>query len=448
MALSSSSGNSDRGLKFVLRALRSRNYRLFFLGQGISLIGTAMQQLAMQWLVWDLTHRAFLLGLIGFVSMAPASVLMPFAGVLLDRWNRHHVIVITQALALLQALILGLLVLTGLVTKDNVAWILICLGAFLGIVNAFDMPARQAFVVEMVERREDLGNAIALNSSLFNGAQLIGPMVAAVTIAAVGEGWCFLLNAISYVAVIIALLAMRLPRWEPRAGRRRGWHELKEGAGYAFGFPPIRSLLLLVAFTSLIGMPFMVLMPVFATQIFHGDVHVLGFLRVATAIGALVGAGYLVSRRSVLGLGGAIVAGTGLFGLSLVAFSFSGQLGLALLMMVLTGMGRMVQTASCNTILQTLVEDDKRGRVMSFYAWCFMGLAPFGSLLAGGLGHTLGAPHTVLISGVGCFLAAGVFLLGLPKLQRLSRPIYIARGIIGDVGDLTGQEQVPNPPEE
>jgi MFS family permease len=446
--MASPSPNSDRGWKFVVRALRARNYRLFFFGQGVSLIGTAMQQLAMQWLVWDLTHQTFLLGFVVFAAMMPTSALTPFAGVLLDRWNRHRVIVITQSLALLQALLLGLLMMGGWINKDNVTWIVILLSAWLGIINAFDMPARQAFVVEMVERREDLGNAIALNSSLFNGAQLVGPMMAAVIYAAVGGAWCFLLNAISYVAVIIALLAMRLPRWEPRPGRQRGLHELREGAQYAFGFGPIRAILLLVAFTSLVGMPFMVLMPAFASQVFHGGIQTLGFLRAATAVGALLAAGYLASRRNVLGLGRVIVVGTALFGASLVAFSFTGHLGVALVMMLGTGMGRMVQTASCNTILQTLVDDDKRGRVMSFYAWCFMGMAPFGSLLAGYLGHTIGAPVTVMISGAGCMLAAGVFLLSLPEIQRLSRPVYRQRGILADVGDITGQEQVPNPPEE
>ncbi len=445
--MASSFSNSDRGLKFALRALWSRNYRLFFLGHGVSLTGTWMQRVAMAWLVYDLTNSAFLLGFIGFLSMLPTFLISPFAGVLIDRWNRHRVIVITQALAMLQAFILAGLVLAGLVTPQNVVGVLVVLSVFLGVVNAFDMPARQAFVVEMVERREDLPNAIALNSSMFNGARLLGPTVAGVAVATVGEGWCFLLNGISYVAVIMALLAMRVAPHKPRP-QRRVWLELGDGFRYAFGFPPIRALLLLVGWTSLVGMPYAVLMPVFATQVFGGDARTLGYLIAAPGVGALLGATYLASRQHVAGLGRVIVIAIIAFGLSLVGFALTGRLLVALPLLMVAGLGMMVQMASSNTILQTLVEDDKRGRVMSLYAMTFAGMGPFGSLLAGSLGHTLGVQTTVMLSGACCLLAAVVFLLSLPKLQRLAGPIYGIKDIMPGVGDLTGHEQVPNPPEE
>ena len=441
--------NSERGVKFVLRALRYRNYRLFFGGQGISLVGTWMQRIAMSWLVYSLTGSAFLLGLVGFAGMLPTFLITPFAGVLIDRWNRHRVIVVTQILALLQALVLSLLVLTGTMNAANATWMILALSIFLGVVNAFDMPARQSFVVDMVERREDLGNAIALNSSLFNGARLIGPTVAGIVIAVVGEGFCFLLNAVSYIAVIVALLAMRLPPRAPQPPRRHVLHELVEGFRHAFGFPPIRTLLLLVGFVSLVGMPYAVLMPVFATQVFGGNAQTLGYLMGAGGIGALIGAVHLASRRSVLGLGRMLAVGTGVAGLSLVAFAYADQLWLGLMLMVAAGWGMMVQMASANTILQTLVDDDKRGRVMALYAMTFAGMAPFGSLLAGGLADAVGAPLTVLFTGLGCLAAATLFTLNLPSLRRQSGPIYVVRGILPAVtGDLTGHGQVPNPPEK
>ncbi len=447
--MASSFSNSDRGLRLVLRALRYRNYRLFFAGQGISLIGTWMQRLAMSWLIYRLTGSPFLLGFVGFMSTIPTFLVWPFAGVLLDRWSKHRVIVITQVLAMLQALVLAGLLLGGLLTESNAAWIVIALSVFLGVVGAFDMPARQSFIVEMVEDRNDLGNAIALNSSLFNGARLIGPPVAGVLVAAVGEGWCFLLNGVSYLAVIAALLLMRVPQRLRAKPPRHVLHELAEGVRYAFGFPPIRSLLLLIAFNSLVAMPYAVLMPVFSKDIFHGDAQLLGMLMAAAGVGALGGAAYLASRRGVLGLGRLIAVATCVFGLGLVGFSQTTNRWVALPLLALVGWGMMVQMASSNTVLQTLVDDDKRGRVMSFYAMTFAGMAPFGSLAAGALGNALGAPRTVLISGLAGLLAAAVFAWYLPHLQRLARPVYLARGVLpGVVGDMTGQAQVSPPPAE
>jgi len=447
--MTSSAFNPDRGLRLVLRALRYRNYRLFFVGQGISLIGTWMQRLAMSWLIYRLTGSAFLLGFVGFLSMLPSFFVSPFAGVLLDRWSKHRVIVITQVLAMVQALVLAGLLLSGLLTQGNAAWIIIALSTFLGVVGAFDMPARQSFIVEMVEDRSDLGNAIALNSSLFNSARLVGPPIAGVLVAAVGEGWCFLLNGLSYVPVIGALLLMRLPSRPRQAPARHVLQELVEGVRYAVGFVPIRSLLLLIAFNSLMGQPYAVLMPVFSKDVFHGDAQLLGVLMASAGVGALGGAAYLASRRGVLGLGRLIAVATGVFGLGLVGFSQVTSPWLALPLLALVGWGMMVQMASCNTVLQTLVDDDKRGRVMSFYAMTFAGMAPFGSLAAGALGNALGAPQTVLISGLAGLMAAVVFAWYLPRLQRLAAPIYLERGVVpAVVGDLTGEGRVPSPPGE
>jgi MFS family permease len=436
-----------RGLKFLLRALGSRNYRLFFLGQGVSLIGTWMQRVAMSWLIYDLTKSAFLLGFIGFLSMLPTFLVSPIAGVLIDRWSRHRVIVITQVLAMLQAFVLAGLVLTGTLTAGNVTWVLIILSVYLGTVQAFDMPARQSFIVEMVERRDDLPNAIALNSSMFNGARLIGPTVAGVTVAAVGTGVCFLINAISFLAVLAALLAMRVAPPVPRP-QRRVWHELTEGFRYAFGFAPIRAILLLIGWTSLVSMPYGVLMPIFATQVFHGDARTLGYLIAAPGVGALLGAMYLASRRSVVGLGRVIVVAAAAFGLSLLGFAVTTNLFVALGLLVVTGVGMMIQMAASNTVLQTLVEDHRRGRVMAFYAMTFAGMAPFGSLLAGSLGQALGAQTTVALSGVGCLLAAGVFLLSLPGLHRLGGPIYAPTGFLANTSGAPDTPPLPTPPED
>jgi MFS family permease len=297
-------------------------------------------------------------------------------------------------------------------------------------VNAFDMPTRQSFVVEMVETGEDLGNAIALNSFLFNGARLLGPSIGGILISLLGEGMCFLLNGISFIAVIIALLAMKITKKEIRSRSSQVFKGMKEGFTYAFGFPPIRSLLLLLALTSLTAMPYTVLMPVFAKNILHGGPQTLGFLLGASGVGALVGAIYLASRTSVLGLGKLIVIASSIFGIGLIAFSISRILWLSLLLLVLTGFGMMVQMVSSNTVLQTIVEEDKRGRVMSLYTMAFMGMVPFGSLLAGSLASKIGAPGTVIISGAACILGSILFARKLPALREMVRPIYIEKEIL------------------
>jgi MFS family permease len=418
--------DNRNGLKLAFRALSHRNYRLFFGGQGISLIGTWMQQIAMNWLVYRLTHSALLLGLVGFSSRIPTFVFASFAGVLADRWNRHRALVVTQTLSTVQALILAALVLTGTIS----IWHVILLSFSLGFINAFDIPIRQSFVVDMVERREDLGNAIALNSSLVNGARLVGPSIAGMLMATLGEGICFLLNGISFLAVIVALLAMRIK--QPDRSEKQNPNVLRglqEGFSYASGFAPIRSILLLLALVSLMGMPYMVLMPIFAGKILHGGPQAFGFLLGASGSGALIGALYLASRRSVLGLGRIIVIASGLFGIGLIVFSLSRVFWLSLLSMLLTGFGMMVQMASSNTVLQTIVEEDKRGRVMSFYTMAFMGMVPFGSLLAGSLANMIGAPNTVMVGGIACIFGSALFAKKLATLREMVRPIYIEKGI-------------------
>ena len=420
-----SPSNVSLGLRGIFRALSHRNYRLFFGGQGLSLIGTWVQVIAMSWLVYRLTHSAFLLGMTGFVGQIPTFLFAPLAGVLVDRWNRHHILLVTQTLSMMQALLLAALDLTATIR----VWHVMVLVLLLGMVNAFDAPARQAFVVEMVEKREDLPNAIALNSFLFNGARLVGPSIGGVLISIVGEGACFLLNGLSFFAVIIALWAMRITA-KKAAQKAQIGKGLREGFEYAFGFAPIRFILLFLGLISLAGMPYTILMPIFAKDILHGGPQTLGFLMAATGMGAVAGALFLASRKSVLGLGRVIVIASGIFGTGLIAFSLSHVLWLSLLMLVLTGLGMMIQMASSNTILQTIVEDDKRGRVMSFYTMSFMGVAPFGSLLAGSLAEAIGAPNTVRIAGISCLLGSYLFARRLPLLRGMIRPIYLRKGII------------------
>jgi MFS family permease len=437
--------DNEGGIKRILRALQHRNYRLFFGGQSISLIGTWLTRVATSWLVYRLTDSALLLGVVGFAGQIPTFLLAPFAGVLVDRWNRHRILVITQTLSMIQSFLLAILALTGVIT----VWYIIILNVFQGLVNAFDTPARQSFVVEMVEDKKDLANAIALNSSMFNSARLLGPAVAGVLIATVGEGICFLIDGISYLAVIASLLAMTITVRKAEKTVPYVLHGLREGFSYAFGFAPIRAILLFLALVSLMGMPYTVLMPVMAKDVLHGDAHTLGFLTAASGMGALTGAVYLASRKSILGLGKIIaLAGSG-FGLGLLAFSFSRLLWLSLLLMLLTGFGMMVQMASSNTVLQTIVDDDKRGRVMSFYAMAFLGMAPFGSLFAGGLASKIGAPPTIMIGGIACIFGAMMYARKLPSLREKVRPIYVRMGIIPEVAwGIQAATQLPVLPEK
>ncbi|MCX5883812.1 MAG: MFS transporter [Deltaproteobacteria bacterium] len=417
--------------RLFLRALRSRNYRLFVAGQGISLIGTWMQQVAMSWLVYRMTGSAMLLGIVGFTSQIPSFLLAPVAGVLADRWEKRHLLLATQALALIQAALLAIIVLTGVVQ----IWHIVLLSLFLGIVNAFDIPIRQSFVVQMVDSREDLSNAIALNSSMVHGARLIGPTIAGLLVASVGEGVCFAINSASYLAVIAALAAMRVAPRPQHLQRQHVLHELHEGVLYAFGSKPIRNIIMLLALISLMGMPYSVLIPVFAREVLHGSSHTYGFLMTATGSGALVGAFYLASRRSVIGLGMVIVRAAIFFGTGIAVFAISNIFTLSMLSLVVAGFGAMTLVASCNTILQTIVDEDKRGRVMSFFTMAFIGMAPFGSLIAGALAGRIGAKETVLIGGMSCLAGGIIFFRQLPLLRKIIRPIYIDRGIIQEKED-------------
>jgi len=432
MVLNKDHMNDPKGLSLIFRALSHRNYRLFFGGQGISLIGTWMQQIAMSWLVYRMTNSAFLLGLIGFSSQICSFFFSPFAGVLSDRWNRHHILVVTQSLAMVQAFILATLTLTGTIAVHHI----ILLSLFLGFVNGFDMPTRQAFVVELVEKREDLGNAIALNSFLFNGARLVGPSIAGILISILGEGLCFVLNGLSFLAVIIALLAMKMTPHQWEAKKTYVLQELKAGFNYAFGFLPIRTILLFLGWVSFVGMANATLMPVFAKDILHGNSKTYGFLMAAVGVGAVIGAIFLASRRSVLGLGRIIALASSIFGIGMISFSLSHALWLSLSLSLLTGFGMMVHMASSNTILQTMVDDDKRGRVMSLYTMAFMGMAPFGSLVGGSLAERIGAPNTLIVSGVSCILGAFLFLKKLPALRIMVRPIYIGKGILPEKSEI------------
>ncbi len=310
--------NSSR-FKSIVRALRYRNFRLFFAGQSISLIGTWMQRIALGWLVYRMTNSAFLLGLVGFAGQLPTFLFSPFAGVLADRMNRHRLLILTQVMAMIQAVILAWLVLMDLI----LIWHIMLLSILLGLINAVDAPVRQSFMVEMIETKEDLGNAIALNSTMVNGARLIGPSVAGILITAVGEGICFLINGISYVAVIVALLAMHIIRKNVPSKTLHPWRDLKEGFAYAFGFAPIRAILLLLSLVSLMGMSYAVLMPIFARDILHGGPYTLGFLMAATGVGALIGALSLAYRETALGLGKWIAQAAGLLGFGLILTSFS-----------------------------------------------------------------------------------------------------------------------------
>lgn len=414
-------------LAFMVRALRYRNYRLFFGGQIVSLAGNWMTSIATSWLVYRLTGSAWMLGVVTFAGQVPSFVLGPFSGMIVDRVNKHHALVATQTLAMLQSFALAAMTLSG---HASIAG-LIALNAVDGIITAFDMPLRQSFVVEMIERKEDLGNAIALNSSMVNAARLVGPTLGGFVIAWAGEGWCFFLDGTSFLAVIAALLAMRVRRAPARPPRQDGaLAEIREGWSYIAGLAPMRRIIGLLALVSLVGAPYSTLMPMFAGGVLKGGPHTLGLLMAASGAGALLGAVWLAARRSVLGLGAVIPTAAAAFGAGLIGFALSRALWLSCACLLVGGAGLMIQIASSNTIVQTIVDDDKRGRVMSFFMMAFLGTAPFGSLLAGSLAQRFGAPAALLLGGAGCILGAGVFALGLGELRAAIRPIYRRIGIL------------------
>ena len=411
----------------LTRALQHRNFRLFFGGQSISLVGTWITRVATSWLIYRLTGSELLLGIAGFCGQIPTLIIAPFAGVLVDRTGRRRILLITQAASLAQSAALAVLTLSGIITVIQI----IVLQVLQGIINSFDTPARQAFISEMVDDRRDLPNAIALNSSMVNGSRIIGPSIGGVLIAAVGEGWCFAVDAISYVAVIASLLAMRVqPRKREGGPELRLLEELHHGWKYVFHSLPIRSALILVAIVSTAGTPYTVLMPAIAAQVLHGGPNTLGILMTATGVGALSGALYLASRETVVGLGRIIMFATLAFGTGLVVFSMMTSLWYACVVLAVAGAGFMVQLAATNTVLQTIVEERLRGRVMSFYTMAFFGTVPIGSLIGGFIADRLGAPFTVRVSGVVCLAAGAWFAYRLAAIRAVIRPIYIERGII------------------
>ena len=426
-------------LKTIFRSLQYRNYRLFFGGQSISLIGTWMQRIAMPWLVYHLTGSAFLLGLVSFAGQIPTFLLAPLAGVVTDKFSRYRVLLITQVISLLQALILALLSLAGVIQ----IWHIVVLSIALGCVNAFDVPSRQSFVVEMVEKKEHLGNAIALNSMMFNGARLIGPSIAGLILATAGEGICFLINAVSYIFVVVSLFSMKIQKKKIIRKSGNVLNDMKEGFRYTFGFAPIKHLLILLGIVSLMGSSYQVLMPVFAKEILHGNSSTFGFLMGAAGVGALAGAIFLASRETLIKLGRIIPAASAMFGAGLVVLSFTKYFSVSLLLMIIIGLGLMLQTASSNTILQTITDDDKRGRVMSFYTIAIMGTAPFGSLLAGSLAKVTGTPHTILIGGICCIAGAFLFYKKLPELKKIAHPVYVKMGLIPEI--VTGIQTASEP---
>jgi len=434
------------GWRSMVRAFRHRNFRLFFSGQCVSLVGTWVQGVAVSWLVYQLTGSALLLGLAGFAGQLPVFLLTPLAGVFIDRFSRHRLLLLTQTLAMIQALVLAGMTYSG---HLNV-WGLIALNAIAGTIAAVDIPTRQAFLVDMVGHGPDLPNAIALNSLTVHSSRILGPAIAGLLLVKVSPAFCFLVNGLSYIGVLAALLAMQLPKIvKPGRVNGRAHHELLEGVRYAWGFAPIRAILLLVVFANLTGASYAVLMPIFAQEVFHGGAHTLGYLMAVPGVGAMIAGIYLASRKSVLGAGIRIAAGAVVFGVALVVFSQSRWMPLSLLALVFVGFGMVTQMALSNTILQTLVDHDKRGRVMSLFTMSFMGMAPFGSMAAGALANKFGAPLAVSFGGLACIAGGVIFALQLPALRRVVLPIYREKGIVPEIASGLGNAaNLTTPPED
>ncbi len=420
----------------MFRALKHRNYRLYAAGQLISLVGTWMQTVAQSWLIYRLTDSAALLGLIGFASQIPVFLLAPIGGAFADQHNRHRILIFAQALAMLLAATLAVLTLSGVVQ----VWHVFVLASLLGLVNAFDIPTRQSFLVDLVGK-QDLFNAISLNSSIVNGARLIGPALAGVLVVAVGEGWVFAINAISFVAVLAGLLMIRVSIQRPAPQSMSKLQSIIEGFRYAWQTRPVRGLLLLLGLVSLMGMPYAVLMPIFADRILHGGADALGLLMGASGLGALIGALTLAARSGIYGLGRWVACAAGGFGLGLVLFSLSSHFWLSVGIMVVTGFAMMIEMSASNTLIQSMVPDHLRGRVMAVYSMMFMGMAPLGALLAGMLAERIGAPLTVRIGGAFCVIGAACFALALPKLRREGRQIIVALQMTGGspANEMTGE---------
>jgi MFS family permease len=430
----------------MLRALAHRDFRLFFAGQLISLIGTWSHIVAQSWLVYRLTGSAYLVGLVGFVGQIPVFLLAPAGGSLADTRSRHRIVMATQTASMLLAFALAALTLAGLVRLIHI----LIFALLMGIVNALDIPARQSFLVQLVGRNE-LMNAIALNSSMFNGARIVGPAIAGILVAAIGEGWCFLLNGASFIAVLAGLLLMHPKPAAARPNDGTAVSRIAEGLGYVAGTEPIRALLVLLGLVSLAGMPYTVLMPIFADQVLHAGARGLGLLMGAAGLGALLGALALAARQQVRGLGKWVARGAAGFGVGLIAFSLSRHFWLSAALLVPVGFAVIVQTAASNTLIQAMVPDELRGRVMATYSMMFMGMAPFGALLSGTLASRLGAPVTVAIGGTACVVGAIVFALRLPLLRAAGRQLLLAQELaLADpaavaLGTAAGEPAVQTP---
>lgn len=420
---------SDR-LNLMFKSLKYKNFKLFVEGQSLSLIGTWLQMVALTWIVYRMTNSALMLGIVGFAGQLPIFIIGPFAGVLADRWNRHRMLLITQSLALVQALLLTILVFLNVIQ----IWQIITLSIILGIINAVDMPIRQAFLFDMIEdHKEDVGNAIALNSSMVNVARLGGPAIAGILIATVGEGWCFLINSISFVAVIVSLLKMDIKLKPKPVKEFKIFEELKEGFQYSYNFEPIKILIFLLAAVSLVSTSITLLAPIFAKKYLHGSADIYGFLIGSYGLGALLGAIYLLNKKNILGLGNIITFAVAGFGISIILFGVSRSFILSMIMMLFAGTGMILHIASTNTLLQTISEENKRGRVMGFYGVAFRGMSPFGSLIVGSLGSTIGAPATLTLSGIVCITGAVIFKLKLPGIRQKIKPIYENLGILPQI---------------
>jgi len=410
----------------ILRGFQHRNFRLFFIGQTLTMIGTWMQYIAISWLIYRLTGSAFMLGMTGFALQIPILLVSPFAGVWVDRFDRRKLLMLTQALALAQALVLAALTVSGLIQ----VWHVLVISLFLGTVNAFANPTRGTFLLEMVESRENLPNAIALNSLIMNSARFVGPSIAGAVLAFAGEGWCFLLNAFSYLALIVALLMMRVKPAATRAMNAHWFEDLKQGFRYAFGFLPSRYLLLLVAAVSMTTSPYQHMMPIFAGEVFGGDARTLGLLISGAGMGAFAGTAYLAGRTSLRGLSRIILIAGFSAGLGLMLFSQSRLLWLSLLLMLPIGFGLIVTATSTNTILQTIADEGTRGRVVSIYHMCFLGTPPLGNFIAGSVASRIGAPLTLLIFGALCTVAAFAFALQIETWRAAIRPVYQRLGVV------------------
>jgi MFS family permease len=433
----SSPGSS---ISHAWRALRHRNFKLFFFGQSISVIGNWMTRLATTWLVYHLTHSALLLGIVSFAGQIVSFALGPFAGVWVERLHRRNLLVGTQAAAAIQSLAMAALTLAHVITL----WEIIALTALQGVINAFDMPARQSFLVQMVDDRNDLSNAIAINSSMANGARLIGPAIAGLVVAAFGEGGCFLIDGLSYFAVIASLLLMRIKPQDLRRSKANMFEQIREGWDYVSGFRPIRTILLLFSLISLMGYSWSVLLPIFAAQVLHGGVTTLGWLMGAAGIGALASAISLAFRKSVVGLTRMLQVASGMLGVALILFGLSHTLWLSIVLMVFVGFGMLQAASASNTIIQSLVPEDKRARAMSYYTMAFFGSAPFGSLFAGALADRIGASHTVMVTGTFCIAGSLWFTFELPKVNAVIRPIYRKMGLL-PARDIDGMPDVQEP---